>query len=243
MKRKRFTEEQIIAILREQGAGKATAEGCRRHGISPATFYAWKSKCGALEMSEAKRRKTLKDENRRLKKLLAEQMLDDATLKELLTKTFDARREEVRRELGDQIEGLLSTPRVHPDQARAEGLSYRRRGDDCPARRSARRCRLQRRVTIEVSSVPLSLTTISGLPRRAINSSSSQAIRQELHGRLRDELLTETMFRSLAHARDVIAGWRADYNGEQPHTSLDWLAPNEFPRSSASDHNQDGLPS
>ena len=65
-----------------------TAEVCRRHGISSATFYTWKSKYGGLEVSEAKRLKTLEDENRKLKKLLAEQMLDNATLKELLTKNF-----------------------------------------------------------------------------------------------------------------------------------------------------------
>ena len=88
MRKGRFSEEQIIAILREQESGMATAEVCRRHGISSATFYAWKSKYGGLEVSEAKRLKTLEDENRKLEKLLAEQMLDNATLKELLTKNF-----------------------------------------------------------------------------------------------------------------------------------------------------------
>ncbi len=88
MRKGRFSQEQIIAILREQEAGMATAEVCRRHGISSATFYAWKSKYGGLDVSEAKRLKTLEDENRKLKKLLAEQMLDNATLKELLTKNF-----------------------------------------------------------------------------------------------------------------------------------------------------------
>ena len=86
MRKGRFSEEQIIAILREQESGMATGEVCRRHGISSATFYAWKSKYGGLEVSEAKRLKSLEDENRKLKKLLAEQMLDNATLKELLTK-------------------------------------------------------------------------------------------------------------------------------------------------------------
>ena len=86
MRKGRFSQEQIIAILREQEAGMAAAEVCRRHGISSATFYAWKSKYGGLEVSEAKRLKSLEDENRKLKKLLAEQMLDNATLKELLTK-------------------------------------------------------------------------------------------------------------------------------------------------------------
>lgn len=88
MRKGRFSQERIIAILREQEAGMTTAEVCRRHGISSATFYAWKSKYGGLEVSEAKRLKTLEDENRKLKKLLAEQMLDNATLKELMTKNF-----------------------------------------------------------------------------------------------------------------------------------------------------------
>ena len=86
MKRSRFTEEQIIGILKEQEAGTKTAEVCRRHGVSQATFYKWKAKYGGLEASEAKRLKALEDENARLKKLLAEQMLDAAALRELLAK-------------------------------------------------------------------------------------------------------------------------------------------------------------
>jgi putative transposase len=86
MRRSRFGEEQIIAILREQEAGAATREVCRRHGISDATLYKWKAKYGGMEVSDAKRLKGLEDENRRLKKLLAEAMLDNAALKDLLGK-------------------------------------------------------------------------------------------------------------------------------------------------------------
>lgn len=88
MKRGRFTEEQIIGVLREHEAGAKTADLTRKHGISEATLYNWKSKYGGMDVSEAKRLRMLEDENRKLKKLLAESMLDNAALKELLAKKW-----------------------------------------------------------------------------------------------------------------------------------------------------------
>ena len=88
MKRSRFSDEHIIGILKEQESGAVTADVCRRHGISEATFYKWKAKFGGLEVTEAKRLRTLEEENAKLKKLLAEAMLDIAVLKDISSKKW-----------------------------------------------------------------------------------------------------------------------------------------------------------
>lgn len=88
MKRSRFSDEQIIGILKEHAAGLTATELCRKHGISDATFYKWRSRYGGIEVSEAKRLKALEEENAKLKRLLAESMLDVSTLREMLGKNF-----------------------------------------------------------------------------------------------------------------------------------------------------------
>ena len=88
MKRSRFSEEQIIGILKEHQAGLSASELCRRHGISDATFYNWRSKYGGMDVSDAKKLKALEAENAKLKKLLAESVMDVSTLKEMLGKNF-----------------------------------------------------------------------------------------------------------------------------------------------------------
>ncbi len=88
MKRKRFTEEQIIEVLKEHELGAKTSDLCRKHGISDATFYNWKAKFGGMDVSEAKRLKQLEGENAKLKRLLADAMLDNSALKDLLSKKW-----------------------------------------------------------------------------------------------------------------------------------------------------------
>ena len=88
MKRKQFSEEQIIGILKEAEAGAMVTELCRKHGMSSATYYAWKAKFGGLEVSDAKRLRALEDENGKLKRLLAEAIMDNAGLKDLLSKKW-----------------------------------------------------------------------------------------------------------------------------------------------------------
>lgn len=117
MKRKRFSEEQIIAILREHEAGVPTADLCRKHGMSSASLYAWKAKFGGMDVSDTQRLKGLEAENAKLKRLLAEAMIDNAGLKDLLAKNGDVRAKARSRRASD---GGAS-------DERASGVSGRRR--------------------------------------------------------------------------------------------------------------------
>ena len=139
MRRSRFSDEQIIAILKEHAAGLSTAELCRKHGISDATFYKWRSRYGGMEPSDAKRLRSLEEENARLKvrrdrgrsaaaqarRTLAESVLDVSTLREILGKNSDAWFEEERRELGHDREELFAAPRLRAGRDRAEDVPIR----------------------------------------------------------------------------------------------------------------------
>ncbi|WP_112415941.1 IS3 family transposase [Rhizobium miluonense] len=355
MKKQRFTEEQIIAVLKEQEAGAKVADLCRKYGISDATFYNWKAKFGGMEVSEAKRLKALEEENAKLKKLLAEQMLDAAALRELLFKKMvgpAAKREAVmhlkavmglserracqiisadrkmvryrsRRpseaELREKLRDLANERRRfgyrrlfvllrregEPSGVnriyrlyREEGLSVRKRkarrravGTRAPilveAKANARwsldfvhdqfACGRRFRVLNIVDDVTreclaaIADTSISGRrvareltmlierrgkPGMIVSDNgtelTSNAILawskdhkvewhyiapgkpmqngyvESFNGRMRDELLNESLFFGLDHARSAIAEWADDYNHFRPHSSLGYQTPADY---------------
>ena len=353
MKQKRFTDEQIIGILKEADAGMVVADLCRKHGMSSATFYAWKSKHGGLELSEARRLRGLEEENAKLKRLLAEAMLDNAGLKDLLGKNGDARREarsgrtspgEPR---GERAAGVRH--RHRPDQ-HSVSVAARRRcraaraaaraGPAAPAlrlsaaahpvlregvrvnrkktqrlyteegltvrKRKSRRRAVGARAPLPVLALPNERWSldfvhdqlVGGRRFRVLNvmddvtreclaavvgtSISGKRVARELaalvvrrgkpgvivsdngteltsnavlswageagidwhyiapgkptqngtvesfNGRMRDELLNETLFTSLAHAREAVAAWADDYNAERPHSALGYATPTAY---------------
>jgi len=146
MRRRRFTEDQIIGVLREHEAGVKTAELCRKHGISDATFYNWKAKHGGMTVSEAARLRMLEDENRRLKKLLAESMLNVSALKDLLGKTDPVCGSLRCGGEADGRPGLLRASRLQAAGGRPVGLQYEPlRGKDGAVRERMREIANERR--------------------------------------------------------------------------------------------------
>ncbi|PZP20322.1 MAG: IS3 family transposase [Kocuria rhizophila] len=355
MKRTRFSEEQIIGVLKEAEAGAKTADLARRHGVSEATIYNWKSKYGGLEVSDARRLKELESENAKLKRLLADAMLDKAALKDLLGKkvltpaaqreavthlqachgmserracrVIDADRKSVRyrstrdddvglreklRELANQRrrfgyrrlhillrrEGIMINRKKTQRIYREEGLAVRRRrsrrravGTRAPApvlalpnqrwsldfvhdqMASGRRFRVLNVVddvtreclaavpdtSISGRRVVRELTELiaqRGKPGMIVSDNGTELTSnavlawcgeigvewhyiapgrpmqngyvESFNGRMRDELLNETLFMSMAHARVEIAAWVDDYNRERPHSSLGYATPAAF---------------
>ncbi|MBU7588627.1 IS3 family transposase [Sphingopyxis sp. DBS4] len=355
MKRARFSEEQIIGVLKEAEAGAKTADLARRHGVSEATIYNWKAKYGGLEVSEARRLRELESENARLKRLLADAMLDQAALKDLLGKkvltpaakreavahlqachgmserracrVIDADRKSVRyrstrdddtalreklRGLANQRrrfgyrrlhillrrEGVMINRKKTQRLYKEEGLAVRRRrsrkravGTRAPApvlalanqrwsldfvhdqMASGRRFRVLNVVddvtreclaavpdtSISGRRVVRELTELiaqRGKPGMIVSDNGTELTSnavlawcgqsgvewhyiapgkpmqngyvESFNGRMRDELLNETLFMSLAHARVEIAAWVEDYNRERPHSSLGYATPAAF---------------
>ncbi|MEZ5689234.1 MAG: IS3 family transposase [Caenibius sp.] len=354
MKRTRFSEEQIIGVLKEAEAGAKTADLARRHGVSEATIYNWKSKYGGMEVSDARRLKELESENAKLKRLLADAMLDKAALKDLLAKSSDARRaaeavahlqvchgmrerracrvidadrksvryrstrdddaelREKLRELANQRrwfgyrrlhillrrEGIMINRKKTQRLYKEEGLAVRRRrsrrravGTRAPApvlalpnqrwsldfvhdqMASGRRFRVLNVVddvtreclaavpdtSISGRRVVRELTALieqRGKPGMIVSDNGTELTSnavlawcgevgvewhyiapgrpmqngyvESFNGRMRDELLNETLFLSMAHARVEIAAWVEDYNRERPHSSLGYATPAAF---------------
>ncbi|MEZ5687481.1 MAG: IS3 family transposase [Caenibius sp.] len=355
MKRTRFSEEQIIGVLKEAEAGAKTADLARRHGVSEATIYNWKSKYGGMEVSDARRLKELESENAKLKRLLADAMLDKAALKDLLGKkvltpaaqreavahlqvchgmserracrVIDADRKSVRyrstrdddaelreklRELANQRrrfgyrrlhillrrEGIMINRKKTQRLYKEEGLAVRRRrsrrravGTRAPApvlalpnqrwsldfvhdqMASGRRFRVLNVVddvtreclaavpdtSISGRRVVRELTALieqRGKPGMIVSDNGTELTSnavlawcgevgvewhyiapgrpmqngyvESFNGRMRDELLNETLFLSMAHARVEIAAWVEDYNRERPHSSLGYATPAAF---------------
>lgn len=122
MRRSRFSEEQIIRILKDHQAGLSAAAICRRHCISDATFYKWRSKYGGMEVSDAKRLRGLEEENAKLKRLVADAMLGVSTLREMLGKTSNAQAKERGRDLGNERESVFAVPCLRSGRDRPAGL-------------------------------------------------------------------------------------------------------------------------
>ncbi|WP_184099743.1 IS3 family transposase [Sphingopyxis panaciterrulae] len=355
MKRKQFSEEQIIGILKEAEAGAVVTDLCRRHGMSSATYYAWKAKFGGLEVSDARRLRALEEENARLKRLLADTMLDNAGLKDLLSKklvTPAAKREAVAhlqttlgmserracavvgadrtsmryrscraddgdlrsrlRELAQQRrrfgyrrlhillrrDGITINRKKTQRLYREEGLTVRRRkgrrravGARAPAPvlalpnqrwsldfvhdqfvtgRRFRVLNIVDDVTRECLAAVID-TSISGrrvvrelgdliarrgAPKMIVSDNGTELTSnavlawcgdvgiewhyiapgrptqngfvESFNGRMRDELLNETLFFTIGQARTILARWVDDYNTERPHSSLGYATPAAF---------------
>ena len=334
MKRLRFTQEQIIGVLREAEAGAKTAELARKHGVSEATLYNWKAKYGGLEVSEAKRLRALEDENGKLKRLLADAMLDNAGLKALLDvserracRIIDADRTVIRylsrrdddsalreklRDLAHQRrrfgyrrlhillrrDGILINRKKTQRLFREEGLTVRRRKgrkravgtralapvlalpnqrwsldfvhDQMATGRRFRALNVVDDVTREcLAAVPdtsisgrrvvrelTDLIAVRGKPGMIVSDNGTEltsnavlkwcgearvewhytspgkptenAFVESFNGRMRDELLNETLFANLDHTREKVAAWVDDYNTTRPHSALGYATPAAF---------------
>src|SRR5215218_240908 len=214
--KKRFTEAQIVGFLREADAGVPVKELCRKHGFSDGSYYLWRSKFGGMSVSDAKRLKELEIENTRLKKLLADALLENEVTAEgrvlkCLTIVDDATTEAVAVVPARALGGLPVT-RVLEALAITRGLPQVLRTDN-----GLEFC----------GRAMLTWAHTRGLTLRLIEPGkpTQNAYIESFNGRFRDECLNEHWFTSLAHAQVVIEAWRCEYNEERPKKGLGGLTP------------------
>src|SRR5436305_161555 len=234
MKRARFSEEQIVGILKEHEAGRKVAELAREHGVSEATLYGWKSKYGGMEVGEAQRLRSLEEENRRLKRLVRPANEGRLLMRSNQEWAVDFACDALATGRGVRILAIV-------DAFTRECLTL-----EVDTSLSSQRVTRALEQAIEQRGMPESIRCDNGpeltsrhflgwCEERKIQLIHIQPGRpmqnghvESFNGRLRDECLKASWFRNLVDAREKIGAWRNEYNSERPHSSLGYRTPNEF---------------
>ena len=217
--KKRYTEEQIISFLQEAEAGMAVKDLCRKHGFSEASYYLWKSKFGGMSVPEAKRLKELDAENARLKKLLAESLLENEIIKEALRKS------------GERTGSLRTgVPSEDARLERAACFALTRILDRLAVSRG-----LPQAIRTDNGKEFCGRAMLAWAHERGVRlfliepvKPNQNAYIESFNGRFRDECLNENWFMNLLHARALIGQWQREYNEERPKKALKGLTPKEY---------------
>lgn len=248
MRKSRFSQSQIVAILGESERGVKTAELHRRHGVHPYTFYRWKAKYGGMSVSDVAKLKQLEEENSRLKRIVANLTLDNDALKFITQKTGDAFTTTERggggaRAISRERASSMRSNRMQPAHAALPAAPAIEADTSLPA---ARVTRTLDAAAAEAGAYPEWITADNGseltsmamlrwahergvqlrfiAPRKPIQN----AFIESFNGKLRNECLNEHSFASIDEARQILEAWRRDYNENRPHASLGDRTPDEF---------------